>query len=454
MKRKQPQMKTSHKTEEEKFDTALIPDIVYSMLPDLLRDACMEFTVKRERDIFFLGSLSLISGCLPNVSGIYDKRKVFCPIYTMIIAPPASGKGVLNHSLKYVEKILADLNSKHKDAMDKYKSLQLVKPETAENPISIKEPKPTKRRLIIAANSSSAAFMKGLKSAQGQGIMFETEADSLSNTLKNDWGNYSDILRKAFHHEPVTSMRVDEDSDVEIQEPKLAVILSGTFDQVGAMGLDSPKNGLQSRFLFYIFDNLPRFKNVSPDKNVKPDNFGNLSDDLLRIHTYLQLNEHSVVLNDTQWKYFQQWFEKQMASIVPQHNGYAAALISRLGLNSFRIIMILSTLRSFDNGLPTSPITCSEKDYKIAYFVMSTLISHSIAMFSLGQGNSRDEELGKYMEFYKLLPDGVEFTRQEALQFANGIFPERTVDRRLQKLLKNGHLTSLICGVYHKPVRK
>ena len=37
--------------------------------------------------------------------------------------------------------------------------------------------------------------------------MFEAEGDTLSQTLKSDYGNYSDVFRKAYHHETVSQCR-------------------------------------------------------------------------------------------------------------------------------------------------------------------------------------------------------------------------------------------------------
>ena len=51
-----------------------------------------------ERDVFFTSALSVISGGLHNVSGLYANDKVFPNLFSIIIAPPASGKGVMKYS--------------------------------------------------------------------------------------------------------------------------------------------------------------------------------------------------------------------------------------------------------------------------------------------------------------------------------------------------------------------
>jgi hypothetical protein len=80
-----------------KIISPFIPDQIYDILPPTLKEACNVFK-GRERDVFFTSALSVISGGLHNVSGLYANDKVFPNLFSMIIAPPASGKGVMKYS--------------------------------------------------------------------------------------------------------------------------------------------------------------------------------------------------------------------------------------------------------------------------------------------------------------------------------------------------------------------
>ena len=82
--------------------------------------------------------------------------------------------------------------------------------------------------------------------------MMESEADTLSIMMNNDWSNFNDVLRKCFHHEPLSIARKVEDIFVEISEPKLSVIISGTPGQLKPL-LKSKENGLFSRFLISLW---------------------------------------------------------------------------------------------------------------------------------------------------------------------------------------------------------
>ena len=78
----------------------MIPEYIYEALPETLRDACNVFS-GRKRDVFLTSALSVISGGLHNVYGLYDKEKVFPNLYSFVVAPPASGKG----SMKFAKQL-------------------------------------------------------------------------------------------------------------------------------------------------------------------------------------------------------------------------------------------------------------------------------------------------------------------------------------------------------------
>lgn len=437
-----------HEMIERKMDTPLIPDKAFDHLPKILQDGCNQFTVKRERDMFLLGSLVLISGCLQNVYSIYDKRKVFCPIYAMVIAPPASGKGVLLDSLKYIESIQQYYFDTFTHQADKYKSTC----ELAKSDESICIPKkPVQRRLVLPANSSSAAFMKLLKNSNGEAIIFETEADSLSATLKNDWGNYSDILRKAFHHEPITASRIDDETHIDIKNPKLAILISGTLDQVSAMKLDDPVNGLQSRFLFYFFDSLPKFKNVSPfNQSYDLNTIDKLGPQLLNIYNILERESYEVRLTESHWNLFLTYFQEKVDNLVIDYNVLFNSMMTRHGLMAYRLLMVMTTLRHFEKEIPSSPIFCSKEDILVVYHLMETFIQHGTSVFHLGQKSEKDLIMSQYMEFFKILPDDRIFSRHEAIELGAHLFSSASIDRRLNKLKKNGLLISSVSGSYQK----
>lgn len=429
---------------EVALDTPVFPEQVYANLPELLKLGTNQFRVNRERDMFLLASITLISGCMPNVVGKYDRKQIWPPLYTMIIAPPASGKGVIIFARKYIEKIEQECRSRYNDEVN------AIKKRKKDSNVSEMK-KAIHRKIVLSANSSSSAFIRDLNNSNGHGIIFETEADTLSITLSKDWGNYSDLLRKAFHHEPISSSRMDDASEIEILTPKLATLISGTFDQVTSMKLDNPMNGLQSRFMFYLFDTIPRFKDVSPYGDSANDfDFSILGYKYSIIYDFLKQSRTEFSMDRDQWSLFNDWFSLQLRTIVSKNNNYASAMVTRLAVSAYRMLMVLATLRSFENGQPSGKVYCSSKDIVVCHHLMETLISHSNSVFQLSLHNDKDEFLAKQMKFLDVLPVNTEFQRKEAIAFGKDLFSERTIDRLLAKLVKANLIEVPCYGRYFK----
>ena len=226
--------------------TEFIDDSVFESLPECLK-TITNFFEERERDIVLLSSLGVISNCLPNVMGVYDGFEVYPNIYIAIIAPPASGKGVMNLSLWLIEEINDAIVEESEKANEATK-------------FKTKEVKKIVKRKIIPGNISTSELYSMIENAPHGGIVFESEADSLSKMFDQKWADFTDVLRGAFQHEKVSKAR-KEDGLLVIKEPKLSVVLSGTPDQVKPL-VRSIQNGLFSRFIYYSYEAKYKFKDV------------------------------------------------------------------------------------------------------------------------------------------------------------------------------------------------
>lgn len=75
-------------------------------MPDLFREGARAFEDNpRKRDVFLTSALCIISGCMPKVQGVYDQERVYPHLFSFIIAPAASGKGVLKNAKRLGDKI-------------------------------------------------------------------------------------------------------------------------------------------------------------------------------------------------------------------------------------------------------------------------------------------------------------------------------------------------------------
>ena len=347
---------------------------VFDNLPDFFKAFVNRFS-GREKDVVLIGALGLLSGIMPNVRGCYGGATVFSNLFVFIRAGAASGKGCL----RFV-KLLGD--EIHRYFIDNYKTrsenyqVQLENYKESKNKQDLTKPEePKKERFFIPGNNSSSAMIKGLADNNNRGVIFETEADSLSESLKQDWGNFSDLLRKAFHHEPVSQMRRRDEEDLELSEPALSLVLSGTPNQLTKL-IPDPEN---SRVAFYVYESPMIWKDVFEKVEESHDLvFKRLGSQVKamydvfnrgKIITFKLTKEQEDLLNST----FDQWLKEFQGSLGESSN----ASIFRLGLINFRICMILTAIRWYqEDDLTFGELVCSNQDFDTALSISETLMEH------------------------------------------------------------------------------
>ncbi|WDF63182.1 DUF3987 domain-containing protein [Flavobacterium sp. KACC 22763] len=418
-----------------------IPELVYKNLPRVLKNVTDIFS-GRERDIVLLSSLGVLSCSIPNVYGIYDGDKVYPNLFVLIIAPPASGKGVMNFSKILVQRIHSKIleDSKLQNSICQAKKKKDKDKDFVECPqLELK---------IIPANISTSEMYSYLNVSKNGVLIIESEADTLSNMLKNDWSNYSDLLRKAFHHESISLSRQLDSRYIEIDEPKMSMIVSGTPDQLQPL-IKSKGNGLFSRFLMYSFDEVSGFKNVfAPQTHNYKEIFeksGNVVYDLYGKMFQLK-DELLFKLTDNQYKRFLKDFMFIHKDILENHSHDVISSLHRHGLIMFRLCMILTVLRNVEEISEKSELVCSNRDFITALKIIKVVLKHAIINHnSLNDGglSDQDEEL-----LFSLNPS---FTRKEAIKVGEELnIPQRTIDDKLKQWQKKKAIKKVEQGKYKR----
>ena len=429
----------------------VIPASVYNHLPDLLKRACDPLIYERERDVFMTGALGVLSGMLPNVIGRYGGSEYGANLYAFVVAPAASGKGTLKYAeilgSKYDDE-LTEQNEQRKAAYDKavknYSSdrKKFKNGELEESPLKPKEE--GLKTLFIPANSSSAMLIEHLKNNEGSGILFETEADTLGNVLKQEWGSYSDMLRKAFHHDIISYSRKSTKDFVKIKNPKLSVVLSGTPGQITNL-IPSAEDGLFSRFIFYIFQMDNVWLDQSPRYRIdRSDSFyEQLSIDASEMVRFLKAHPTEFSLKNEHWDESNTQFEEMLKEAVQDYGDESGSIVRRLGLICYRIAMILSTLRKFEQRDSKEKLVCTDLDFEAAIKLTKTYWRHSFFVFDRLPKNKRyvfQFNNIRKQNFYNALPS--KFKRKDAMGFCKKCnIGERTAVRYLKELLEEGLLS-------------
>lgn len=420
------------------------PTEIYDSLPVILKKSIEVIPAGRQRDMFLLSALSVLSGCIHNFTGLYDGKEVYPNIYSFIVAPAASGKGVTQYAKRLGQKYHRSLLDEWKDAVENFKSSKNDDEESG-------SPEPAAKLLYLPANSSAAAFIEKLKGSCGRAVMFETEADTISSTLKNDWGGYSELMRVAFHHETISVNRKGKDGLLEIEKPRLSIAISGTPAQVGALH-KSQENGLFSRFAFYAFSDVVQWKDVSPGYSVmnKEEYFDGLSSDVLEFVKFCEAYPANFTYLGCHWEELNERYRMLMDyfGLHGNNNDFQGVLI-RHGLIRYRISMVLSALRRFDAGEKGGKCECDVLDFEIAEKISDVLLTHSIITMDLVPKTS-DPSMGNSEEkFYKRLPD--KFDRLEAVEIGKSMnLKPRSCDGYLKKLVDKCKLEKTANGRYSK----
>lgn len=437
--------------------TPTIPDEIFEGLPWLLQEGAIAFTDKRKRDVFFTGAIAIVSGCLPKVTGIYFQERVYPHLYAFIIAPPASGKGVLKNAKRMADKYHQQILSASRAAQSQYEAelteyKQALSSKKKSEPAPEKPKEPSFKIVFIPADSSHARMIEHLQNNGGEGIICETEADTMSGAKKQDWGDYSPALRSAFHHEKITLTRKTNNEYIEINEPRLAVALSGTPAQAPRL-IASAEDGLFSRFLFYAFKSDIIWQDPSPSSHtiIFNDHFDNLAGEVLKIISFLDQYPTNILLTPGQWQRLNTTFSGLLADVAIFTGEEASGVVYRLGLILFRLCMIFTALRKVENAELSENMYCTDQDFDAAILIIQTYLQHSILMFNNLPKQTENMSFisgDAKRRFFEALP--IEFTRKEATQLGIQFkLAARTVDEIL-KTATGISLTKVKAGLYRK----
>lgn len=428
---------TNDQTEDYLKTTPSIPIEAINLMPDLFREGARAFEDNpRKRDVFLTSALCIISGCLPEVQGIYDQERVFPHLFSFIIAPAASGKGVLKNAKRLGDKIHNRFREESKAERKDYENeliqykAQLSK-RKKEDPIPEKPEEPKRKMLFFPADTSQAMMLQMLNDNNSRGIICETEADTMSGTNKQDWGNYSPIMRGAFQHEKISAARKTNNEIIEVECPQLAITLSGTPAQVPKL-IASAEDGLFSRFIFYAFkaDIVWRDPSPRPGGIVYNDHFEALSKYVLEMYDFFEKSPTNIYLTSEQWDKLNNAFHDKLMSVVIFTSVDAASIVYRLGLILFRICMIFTSLRKFENGDCSKDVTCTDEDFQAALMLSDVYLQHSLLMFN-NLEQQKEPILYKMPNNKKQLLDQLpqEFQRKEAVAIGVKLgLSERSVD--------------------------
>ncbi|MDR4929732.1 DUF3987 domain-containing protein [Segatella bryantii] len=438
-------------------------------------------------DAMILGALNVVSGLMggangtpehrSGVYGIYDGHRVYAPLYNIIYSGAGNGKGNLMFNKELAYQVKKEMRSAYDAEKSKYDQAMAEWESKSKKDRGDAPREPVYRDPFVPGNSSSSAVYRALDANGGWGLMFETEADTVSSMIDSDYGNYSDLMRKAHHHETLSMNRVTEKVHIDIDEPRLSIFLTCTPGQLPSL-FPSFENGLGSRFLFY---NLPdeevSFHDVfALRESPLEDTYKQLGDTLLPLYHALQSRaDHPIqfMLSAAQQKEFLHTYQQLLVEQYGMQGKGIRAFVFRIALESFRYAMILTTLRRLsewaDSFGPSTDheifrddenaLICDDRDFRTVKTIVECLVNHTARVYAVmakeddnpfalhGKKLSADE-----LRLYKALPEG-DFPTADVLDRADRLqISRRTAQRMLNKFCNVYRIIDPVKrGVYNKP---
>ena len=418
-----------------------IPDVVYQNLPVRLQNLCSLIDTDYRRDVFLNAALPVLSSQMPNVLAAHRDCYYSPDIFIQIVAGPGTGKGEASKALPLG--LETDKNIREQAKLD----IQRYERKSDEEKATLDKPK--QQSLLIPANASSRKMLDRIESNGGNGLIFETEIDTLIGATGQDWGNYTDTIRKAFHHEPLSIIRTD--GEYYVQNPRLSVCLTGTFDQFKGM-FESAENGHFSRYALYTFDAPRQWQSHRPTQNSKTlqESVEESSKEIYQMYRRLSNRPKPLYidLTDEQWQHIDDTFSEKMQII--ESLGLSKQLHAsnnRSAIIALRLAMIFTVFRINDED-PTKltqaeNLIPSMKDFTAALELADTYIKHAFRLYYILPNAESDSKGKRYKDFLSYLPK--EFETADALLIAEELeIPESTTKYWLSNMdeferIKRGH---------------
>lgn len=467
---------SGEETEEMRFSfhQTFSQDIDEEHLPVTIQRTLEGKETVEEKDKTILADLDLLAIAEPNVYGIYGEKRIYTPFYLFILGLSGiSQKGELEDQKQLLMPIEKYLRAQYYAQLAEYKELHAEwetkksqRGKGSEN--AGPEPvEPTYHSLFVSADSSAAAFKSDLYNFGGRGIIFATEADTLTQTLNQEWGQFTDILRLAFHHETITSGRAKDNQHIVIEEPQLGMLVSCTPKQICYLLPNKQiENGTSSRDLFYCTKENLEWRDPFKSKEASADRYQEIGLTVKQMYDLLSSranNRIQILLTEEQQQKFNSHFRPLLPEKVGLYGIEFAAFLVRIALVAFRMMMVLTTLRNFENGkladIQQQAFVCSDEDYQTALTIIDCLVDHTAYVYTTLLRPTDDPQLSiqpmkpRERQLFMALPD--EFTTKQFEQTAKNLgIPLKTAQRYLGHFISRYQLVKHVSQGHYAKIKQ
>ena len=334
--------------QEEQVDLRIVEHLDMQNLPESIQNMLSLAKTEEEKDMLLMATLAAASVCVPNLYFRYGPtgKKYYANLQCFILASSASGKGIANQALEMMR--------------------------------VVDEQYP----MLIAGDSTLAAWYKALEEQDGIGYMHESEGSVITDIWRNAAANYNTALRKAAEHEAISRNRVKGAS--EIACPRLSMLLTGTFSQYKAL-VPSVENGYFSRLLTLVERGSHPFeKSYVTAKSENSAIARQVGHQLLRTcENLMNAPEREWSLTDAQKERLGEKLETEYRTLIDMLGENFHSTVIRMAVQIERIALILSAMRG-------NLVECSDLDYRTAELIGSKMLMHMAMAYRMIKGDEQE----------------------------------------------------------------
>ena len=441
--------------------------VVIDRFPGLLSDVLKVATDDREYDLMLLSSLTVLSTVMPGVSGMLKKQLYKPPFYTLIIGPSGSGKGCINVVRKLadpwqdyifdISKAKVKEYEEQKELSDNYKAQ--VRAAKGKKPVGLppEEPVPVcQKRLHMSGYTTTARMIEQLDvNSPYASFLYETELESVNNTIMQDFGGYSYVLNQAFQHERIgCSSKTNGTSFIEF--PELGFLATGTPGMLLKL-IPSTESGLYSRLLIYRITGRADYQPLTSvdDTMCSVRYFERLGQRVLDMAVHLEKSPTSVVFSDKQRKRLDRYFEREYNNVRVFGNDDVASVVFRHRLIIFRIAMTLTGIRKGETKGTAEEIEILDDDFDIAFHIGTRCLSHSLLVSTSLKHSDTDQRHklpDAQVDLFDVMPD--EFKTSDIIDEAGVRGISRSSVFRMLKKAQEYSLVVLVSTGYYRKTEK
>ena len=353
--------------QEEQVDLRIVEHLDMQNLPESIQNMLSLAKTEEEKDMLLMATLAAASACVPNLYFRYGPtgKKYYANLQCFILAASASGKGIANQALEMMR--------------------------------VVDEQYP----MLIAGDSTLAAWYKALEEQGGIGYMHESEGSVITDIWRNAAANYNTALRKAAEHEAISRNRVKGAS--EIACPRLSMLLTGTFSQYKAL-VPSVENGYFSRLLTLVERGSHPFeKSYVTAKSENSAIARQVGHQLLRTcENLMNAPEREWSLTDGQKERLGEKLETEYRTLIDMLGENFHSAVIRMAVQIERIAMVLTMLRGMsalnadeidgdkDRLSLVDTMYCSDQDYETAEMIGSKMLMHMAMAYRMIKGDEAE----------------------------------------------------------------